>query len=98
MAQPVYKLFEGKPTAAWYQLSLDERSILRAKVNAISDQVGAKNVVFCNCWSNEEALFFGVQEFPDAEAVQQHMKLLNELDWFHYVDSKSLLGTAWQQT
>jgi hypothetical protein len=37
-----------------------------------------------------------VEEFPDLEAVQQHTKLLEELNWMRYVEAETLLGTAIQ--
>jgi hypothetical protein len=33
-----------------------------------------------------------VEEFPDIEAVQKHTAELDELDWFRYVESMTLLG------
>jgi hypothetical protein len=38
--------------------------------------------------------YFGLEEFPDVEAVQKHSQLLAELNWpFQFADSFSLLGT-----
>ena len=44
-------------------------------------------------WSNEEWVWFGVMEFPDIEAVQNHSTFIEELEQVRYVESKSYLGT-----
>ena len=46
-------------------------------------------------WSSEQWVMFGVEEFPDIEAVQKHTEDLWELEWFRYMDSTSMLGTEW---
>jgi len=94
MAQPIYKLWQARFTEAWYQLSSEERRQRLAQVQGTLDQVGGKMVVICNSdWSNEQWRVFGVEEFPDIEAVHKHTKLLNELEWYRYLDSVSTLGT-----
>ena len=95
MAQLVYKLWTARPREAWYQLSQDERNSLMARVIAALEKVGAKSVVLCDgSWSSEQWLFFGIEEYPDIEAVQAHAHLLNEIQWFRYVESTTALGTA----
>jgi hypothetical protein len=42
MAQPMNKLFMGKVTEAWYQLSADEQHSLVAKVNEALERVGGE--------------------------------------------------------
>ena len=37
--------------------------------------------------------FFGVEEFPDLEAVQRHEQILTDLNWARYIDSRTTLGT-----
>jgi hypothetical protein len=97
MATPIYKLFRGKFKEAWHRLSPEEQSNLFGQVEAALEKVGGKTVVFCDSsWASEEWLVFGVEEFPDIEAVQQHAKLLGELNWYRYVETSTLLGTAWE--
>ena len=94
MAQQIYKSFYGNPREAWYQLSKAEQDSLFQKVTAALDKVGGKSLVICNStWASDAYMFFGVEVFPSLEAVQEHDKLLNELNWFRYSDSFSLLGT-----
>jgi hypothetical protein len=97
MAGPIYKSWRVKVTEAWHQLSKSEQDALMAKVTAALDAVDGKVVVMCAAdWANERWTAFGVEEFPDLEAVQKHTALLNELNWFRYIDSEHLLGTPWE--
>jgi len=68
-----------------------------AKVDEALEKAGGKRVVLCDSsWSSEEWGGCGVEEFPNIEAVQKHAELLNELNWFRYIESSTLLGTEWQ--
>ena len=96
MARAVYKLFMGKMSQAWHQMSEEEQEKLLDKVNEALEKVGGKRIVMCNsAWSSEEWPFFGVEEFPDIEAVQQHSQLLDDLNWGRYLKTRTLLGTEW---
>ena len=91
----IYKTFRVSLREAWYQLSKDEQKSLFAKVNEASAKVGGKNIILCDSsWSSEEWEFFGVDVFPNMEAVQKHSELLMALEWFRYVKSSTLLGTT----
>lgn len=97
MAKPVYKTFKAHPTEAWYQLSKEEMAQLLDKVEEAREKVGGKTVVVCNSqWSSDYWLAFGVEEFPNMEAVQQHAVLLDELNWSRYIEGDVLLGTEWE--
>jgi hypothetical protein len=94
MAQPVYKVFLVRRTEAAYQLSPEEQASLLQKVGEALDQVGGKRVVLCDSnWSSEEWPGFGVEVFPNIEAVQKHAQLLNQLNWYRYIESITVLGT-----
>jgi hypothetical protein len=97
MAQSIYKVFLAKPLEAWYQLSQEEHPSLLAKDNEAREKVGGKTVVICNSsWSSEQWQFFGIEEFPNIEAIQKYTAILNELNWFRYFESMTVLGTEWQ--
>jgi hypothetical protein len=54
-----------------------------------------KELVICSAaWSNERWPFFGVEEFPDVEAVQRHEQILTDLNWARYIESRTTLGTV----
>jgi hypothetical protein len=97
MAGPIYKFFRARPTEAFYQLSPAERQAMLAKIEEIGKQAGVKVLVQCqSSWSNEEWDAFGVEEFADLEAVRKHKAALDAVDWFRYIKSESMLGTAWE--
>jgi len=97
MAQSVYKVFLGKATEAWHQLSEAEQNSLMERVTTALEEAGGKPVVLCNSvWASEQWQFFGVEEFPSIEAVQKHTAALDALHWFRYVAAITTLGTAWE--
>ena len=97
MVGPVYKMFHARWTEAWYQLTEEQREAIFAKMNEITERLGIKSTVVCDSsWTSDKWLFWGVEEYPDMEAVQEYARHLVELDWFRYVDSETLLGTRWQ--
>ena len=94
MAQPIYKVWLMKPKAAYYQLPPEERDFIQKKSAEALKKVGAELVVGCySFWCSENWSGFGVEKFPDLEAVRKHALLLLEMDWFKYVESNSYLGT-----
>ena len=98
MAQPIYSMFMGRFIEAWYQLSEKEQNKLLDKIEAINKKLGVERIIVCESgWSNDEWQFFGVEKFPSAEVKQEHYKLLDEMQWFRYIESKVLLGTAWRR-
>lgn len=94
MAQRIYKLWQTRFTEAWHQLSGDEQTRLFGQVQEALSTAGGKEVVVCDAaWSNEEWPYFGLEEFPDADAVRRHQQILADLGWPRYVESRSFLGT-----
>ncbi len=94
MAQPIYKLYMFKPAEAWYQLSEKKKNAHIAQLRKALKKVGGKEIVACfSGWNSEQYLGWGVERFPDIEAVQKHHALLVTLNWFRYFESNSCLGT-----
>jgi hypothetical protein len=94
MAEPIYKFFMVKFLDAWYQLSKEEQDSLIAKLTEALEKVSAKRLILCNTnWSSDQWLYAGVEEFPNIEAVQKYMAVLQELNWSRYCESTSVLGT-----
>jgi hypothetical protein len=97
MAQPIYKMFYARMKEAWYQLSKEERDAIFGKLEEAMTKVGGKPMLICDSsWSSEKWSFWGVEEYPSMEAVQEYASRLVELDWFRYCDSEILLGTVFQ--
>ena len=95
----IYKMFMLRPSEAWYQLSKEAQDELTGKVDAALAKVGAKRIIACDSsWASEEWVVFGLEEFPNIEAVQAHAKLLIELNLNRYFVSSTLLGTEWQSS
>src|SRR5512134_580215 len=94
MTGPIYKMFRTEPKEAWFQLSKEQQDALLARIEEARKSVGGKVMVFCDSsWNSEKWLYWGVEEFPGMEAVQEFTRCLMELDWFRYIDSEILLGT-----
>ena len=97
-SKPIYKLYMMKPKEAWFALSKEEQ---RALIKSDSDlshkmmsQLGGRSILACDCfWSTEDWLLFGVEEYPDIEAVQESTRAFREMGWFKYFESRILLGT-----
>src|SRR6185436_14746358 len=95
MTGPIYEMFRVGGNEAWYQLSKEQQDALFAKVDEGRKSVGGKVLISCDSsWNSEQWLFWGVEEFPSLEAVQGFTRCLMELNWFRYVESDILLGTA----
>jgi hypothetical protein len=48
MAEPIYKLFMGRCSEAWYQLSKEDQNDLIAKLNETLEKVGGKRPILCD--------------------------------------------------
>ena len=98
MAGPIYKLWMFKYTDAWYQLSDEEKESHGANVEAALEKVDGKAIVQCvSLWSSEEWVMFGVEEFPDVEALQQHTLDLFQLGHYRYLECTSMLGAKFEE-
>jgi len=98
MSKPVYQLFTGRFTEAWYQLSQEERDQVLAKQEESFQKADGKTLAFAeSVWSNEKWQFFGVHQFPDLDALQAHTARLIEIEWFRFIDSNVILGKEYVQ-
>ena len=94
MAQPIYKLWQGRFTEAWHQLSQDEQQRLLGQAQQALIDAGGTSLMLCSAaWSNEEWPYFGLEQFPDLDAVQKHAQRLTELNTSRYIESRTTLGT-----
>ena len=93
VAQPIYKVFMAKYKESWYELTAEEQNKIMAENTESLKQVGAELIILCTSWSSEEWLFWGVEKYPDIEAVQKHTEKLFSMNWFKYIESKTYLGT-----
>ena len=97
MSQPIYKVWFVKYKDAFYKLSTEERDKIEAQIAASLKEVGAEHIISCTpVWASEEWLIWGVEKYPDIEAVQKHAMNLFKMNWFQYIESKTYLGTEMQ--
>jgi hypothetical protein len=89
-------MFYMRMKDAWFDLSKEQQDALFAKMSEAFKSVGGKNIVMCeSAWSSEKWWYWGVEEYPSIEAVQEYTRCLAELEWFRYCESETLLGTAY---
>lgn len=94
MTKPIFKVYLFRPTEAWYQLSEQEKNKVKKQLAEALNKVDGKEVVTCfSGWNSEQYMGWGVEQFPNIEAVQKHHMLLEEINWFRYAHSDSYLGT-----
>ena len=99
MSKPVYSLvlFQGF-TEAYYKLSKEEQQNLFAKDEEISKPTGRKVILACNTrWADESTFGWLVIEYPDLEAYQKSVDEGEKLEWWRYVNAKSILGTKMEE-
>lgn len=95
MTQPIYKLWFGKPTAAYYQLSKEEKEQLRTRQQEYAASLGVETILQCeSAWASEQWQGWGVEKYPDLEALQKLVAFETELQWYRYVESTTILGTT----
>lgn len=98
MAAPIYKVWFMKYKEPWFKLTTEEQEKLMAKNVESMKQVGAESIVMCiGVWASEEWLGWGVEKYPDLDALQNHTMNLFNLNWFEYIDSKTYLGSEMPQ-
>jgi hypothetical protein len=77
----------------WYQLSDEEQAAILQKVDAARAAVGGRQVLLCDsAWASEEWQGFGIEVYPNVEALQEHSRLLLEIGWYRYIQSETVLG------
>jgi hypothetical protein len=65
MAQPIYKLWQGRFTEAWHRLPEQEQQRMLGLVSEALNTAGGKEVVICDtAWSNEQWPSSGSRNSP----------------------------------
>jgi hypothetical protein len=95
MTKPVYLLAIMKSMKEpWYHLTKVEQDKLWAKVVEADHAAGAKFVLACNTrWADESVYDFAIIEYPDMDSYLQKVEKLEELDWWRYASTQTILGT-----
>lgn len=93
MAQPIFKVWFMRYKEPWYKLSAEEQNKLMAQNAESLKQLGCELIIGCQgVWASEEWLAWGVEKYPNVEALQQHTLNLFNINWFEYIESKTSLG------
>ena len=99
MAKSIYMMFRNRPTAAFWELTEEERTAHMARVMEAHDKVGSKIIILLDpSWSTERWFFAGVVEFPDIDALQKYERLLMDIGHAQYEVSEVMLATKWEET
>ena len=94
MSGSIHKVWLARPTEAWYQLSVDQQQALLAELTELGARLGGKEILFCfSGWSSEQWTYFGVEEYPNIEAVQALADAHLKMGWYRYLESMTILGT-----
>lgn len=95
---PIYHLFIVRSyREAYYQLSPEAREQLWSRINESSEAAGAKMLVGCySRWSNETYPAWGVEEYPDLQALQQATRTNEKNQIFRYFEAETYNGSLMQ--
>ena len=92
--KPIYNIWLMNYSQAWYDLSQAKQQDLMGKIYSSQPQFGGKTLLMASTlWDNEKWTAFGIEEFPDIDAVMAHSEALDKLQWFRYIKSRSSLAT-----
>src|ERR1051326_515542 len=95
MSTKIFKLVLTKGfTQAYYKLSEEERKNLWKRGHKIVEKSGAKLVApYYSCrWSTDKYMRFYVMEYPDVEAAIADTANIDEVEFFRYIESETILG------
>jgi hypothetical protein len=78
---------------AYYQLSPEVRDQFWARVGENTRAAGTKNLLICYArWSNEAYTAWGIDEFPNLQAVQQSTRANEKNEHFRYIEAETYEG------
>lgn len=99
MDTPLYKLYLFRRTAQYYELGQAGWAQLSAEILTQQRALGIRDLFNAEmAWSNEHYEFFGVEFYPNIEAVQNYSRSLQKLGYFRYVTGDSYLGLPMDNT
>lgn len=93
----IYKVWLMNYRPAWYALDKSAQDELMGKVGESLVKVGGRMLLTAvSLWADEKWAGWGVEEYPNIEAVIQHTKTIGENKWFRYIKSWTTLGVSWE--
>jgi hypothetical protein len=95
MARKIYKIFYGIGHSSYFSLPQEQQADLIVKSDQSVKRHGGEALILCDSyWADEHTPFFGIERYPNVEAVQKHAADLLELSWTELFSSGTLLGVA----
>ena len=92
--KPIYKIWLMNYSQAWYDLGEEKQQDLMRGIYSCLPQVGGKALLMAvTLWDNEKWAVFGLEEFPNIDAVMAHSEALGKLQWYRYIKCRSSLST-----
>lgn len=92
MDTPVFKLWLAKPRLEAFLLPQERFNEFGQKHAQAQKDLGVRNLISGTVWSDERYTGFGVEWFPNWQAVREYHRCLDELHWFQYLQSEIFLG------
>ena len=94
---PIYKVWMMNYRPAWFELGKPAQDELMGKIVASLAQAGGKSLlVATSLWADEKWAAWGIEQFPNIEAVIQHANTISDHQWFRYIKSWSTLGISFE--
>ena len=95
MSKPIISIWMAKPLPGVSALPQAEQDRLMGQIDQELKNTGGRRIADCRCeWSSERWLYFGAEEYPDAQSLMKYKRKLADMGWYNYLDSRILLGTA----
>lgn len=89
---PVFKLYLAKFTMDAVQLPDERKAEIMARRDQVVKDVGMRTLVEGSIWSDERFGGYGVEMFPNWQALREYNRCLDELHWFQYVSAETFVG------
>jgi hypothetical protein len=92
---PIYRVYLSRLTPKGYTLKTDELNEINGLANEAARTAGGKPLLSAYCrWNNETWEYFGIERFPNKEAILRYSQYLSVSNWYGIWESRSYLGTA----
>lgn len=93
--KPVYRLYMARESEYARQLDPDERERAYGLTTENFRKLGGRTLLSAYMrWNNEGYEYFGVERYPNVEALIGYAQFLSSTDWYRLWVSRSHLGTA----
>lgn len=99
MDTPLYKLYIYKRTPQFFLTPAADVRAIRARMAERQAALGIRDLFNAEmAWSNEKYEYFGVEFYPNLEAVQNYTRCMMECGYYQFVQGESYLGIPMDQS